>query len=388
MNDLKQIYDFAVKWCEKFKDDNVAESEFDNMSEDCFALGFKMDCSQAFGQIYGKAAYDLGALREIIDSVTDIPLLGSAVFSRWRYFNHWAFYGESITNPETRQWFIVALTRLSELAQTQNNTNEYTIVVLPEFIALKAEVEKLRTEISVLLLEKDELRFVICKNIESAYMLAVGYLECKAFEMNCGVLRLKRKIDIIQAKKNRREKIVLSVIEDTLDEEFIEFKRKLDEQIDRVNKAIEYNKGRILSEEETKEIKKLYRSIVKTLHPDLHPNVTPAKLRLFQNAVQAYEKGDLDTLRVIHDTASEPVIPDNNENAFSLLEKEKERLDKNLGLIREQIESIKKQYPYTMKNLVDDPKQIAEKKAELEKTINELKEIYGLYEKRIQEMLR
>ena len=43
------------------------------------------------------------------------------------------------------------------------NTN-CTVVPFPEFAALKAEVEKLRVEISMLLLERDELRFVICKN--------------------------------------------------------------------------------------------------------------------------------------------------------------------------------------------------------------------------------
>lgn len=74
------------------------------------------------------------------------------------------------------------------------NTN-CTVVPFPEFAALKAEVEKLRVEISMLLLERDELRFVICKNIETAYMLALGSLEYKAFELNCNVLRIKRKID-------------------------------------------------------------------------------------------------------------------------------------------------------------------------------------------------
>ena len=76
----------------------------------------------------------------------------------------------------------------------------YTIILFPEFVTLKAEVEKLRTEISMLLLERDELRLVVCKNIETAYMLALGSIEYKAYELHCKVLRLKRKIDLIQAK--------------------------------------------------------------------------------------------------------------------------------------------------------------------------------------------
>lgn len=80
------------------------------------------------------------------------------------------------------------------------------VIVFPDFEKLKSEVEKKRTELSMLLLERDELQFVICKNIETEYMLKLGSIEYKAYEAQCAALRLKRKIDLIQAKKNRQEK--------------------------------------------------------------------------------------------------------------------------------------------------------------------------------------
>ena len=85
---------------------------------------------------------------------------------------------------------------------------------------------------------------------------------------------------------------------------------------------------------------------------------------------------------------AEPVVPEQSESGMALLAKEKERLTKTLELIREQIAEIKTEYPYTMKELVEDPEKIAEKKAELEETINELKEAYELYFARLKEMLR
>ena len=264
----------------------------------------------------------------------------------------------------------------------------YTVILFPEFVTLKAEVEKLRTEISMLLLERDELRLVVCKNIETAYMLSLGSIEYKAYELHCKLLRLKRKIDLVQAKKNRQEKVVLSAIEEQLDEEFAEYQRQLDEQINKMNKALDHSKGRVLTDEETKEIKKTYRNIVKALHPDLHPDITPAQIQLFQNAVQAYENGDLNSLRIISEMVAEPVIPEQSENGLTILAKEKERLTRTLELIREQISEIKATYPYTMKDLVEDPEKIAEKKKELEDTINELKVAYDLYAARLKEMLR
>ena len=262
------------------------------------------------------------------------------------------------------------------------------IILFPDFEELKKEVEKLKTEISMLLLERDELRLVVCKNIETAYMLALGSLEYKAYEWHCEVLRIKRKIDIVQAKKNRQEKIVLAMIDEQLNEEFAEYQRQLDEQINKMNKALDHSKGRPLTEEETKEIKKIYRNIVKALHPDLHPDVTPTQIQLFQNAIQAYEHGDLNSLRIISEMVTDPVVPEVGENAMAVLTKEKERLSKSLELIREQISEIKNEYPYTMKDLVEDPEQIAEKKAEFEELIEELKETYNLYAERLKALLR
>ncbi len=389
MADMRQIHDFAVKWLDKFRDLNINYIELVDhfMADDCATLGFQMDCGHAFSEKYGQAANNYEALEKIIEDVTDIPLLGSAIYSQWRYFNHWAYTGAEILEPQNRNWFITALVRLEKLSASPVDA-ECTIILFPEFVTLKAEVEKLRTEISMLLLERDELRLVICKNIETAYMLALGSLEYKAFELNCEVLRIKRKIDLIQAKKNRQEKIVLSAIEELLDEEFAEFQRQLDEQIDKMNKAIDHSQGRPLTDEETKEIKKLYRSIVKALHPDLHPEVTPAQIQLFQNAVQAYENGDLGNLRIISEMVADPVVPEHGENGLSILAKDKERLTKTLELIREQIANIKSEYPYTMKELVNDPEQVAEKQAELEEMIAELKEAHDLYTARLKEMLR
>lgn len=62
-------------------------------------------------------------------------------------------------------------------AEVSSSSN---VIVFPDFEKLKSEVEKMRTELSMLLLERDELQFVICKNIETEYMLKLGSIEYKA----------------------------------------------------------------------------------------------------------------------------------------------------------------------------------------------------------------
>ncbi|MEQ3216712.1 hypothetical protein AAA088_11795 [Hominifimenecus microfluidus] len=262
------------------------------------------------------------------------------------------------------------------------------VIVFPDFEKLKSEVEKKRTELSMLLLERDELQFAICKNIETEYMLKLGSIEYKAYEAQCAALRLKRKIDLIQAKKNRQEKIIISAIEETLDEEFAEYQKQLDEQIDKVNAAIKRSKAEVLSDEENKELKKLYRKIAKALHPDINPDVSEAQVQLFDNAVSAYKSGDLGTLRIISEMVGNNPLPEQHKDAMTQLVEERERLEGLLESIRESIENIKSEYPYTMKDILEDTKKTEQKKQELESVIEQYNELISIYKAKIEEMLR
>lgn len=346
-----------------------------------------MDYGHAFKRIYGTAVNNSDELDKVIDDITDISLLGSAIYSQWQYFNHCVYTGAEILEPKNRAWFITALERLAKLS-IQEPDSQCVIILLPEFVTLKEEIEKLHIELSMLLLERDELKYVECKNVEMQYMLTLGSLEYKAFELNCAMLRLKRKIELIQTKKNRQEKVLVSAIDKLLDEEFAEYQEKLNEHIDKMNTALERCKGELLTAEETKELKTLYRTVVKALHPDIHPDVSEAQIKLFQNAVDAYENGDLNTLRIIKEMVAEPVLPKLNENSLAVLTKEKERLLKMLELIKEQIKEIKKRYPYNLKPIVQSEDLTAKKKADLKSTISKFQEIIDVYKKRIEELLR
>ncbi len=118
MADLKRIYDFAVKWRDKFRNWNIDYTELVDhfMADDCAALGFDMDCGQVFSDKYGQAISDYRALCSIINDVNDINLLGSAVYLRCKYFNQLSYDGAVILEPQNRAWFILALSRLALLS--------------------------------------------------------------------------------------------------------------------------------------------------------------------------------------------------------------------------------------------------------------------------------
>ncbi len=265
--------------------------------------------------------------------------------------------------------------------------DERKIIILPEFEKIKNEVEKLRAEVSMLVLERDELKFVECKNIEMVYMLKLGNLEYKAYELNIAVMRFKRKIDLIQAKKNRQEKLNLFEIESTLDKEFVQYRKELNEHISKINKAIERSKGKLLSETETKKIKKLYRTIVKVLHPDLNSNLSGEQIKLFQNAVIAYKNADLETLKIISSMINTQSLNYENKDSLRLLVKEKERLKMVVKILNEDIIKIKNTYPYTLKTIINDKNKIADKKKEINNVIKQFTHILEVYKSKIEEMV-
>ncbi len=111
-----EIYDFAQKWLFWFQ--NGGEEDSENFRQDCRSLGFSMDCGQAFISAFPhtRAFQDAGGLEGVIDQVEDPELLGSALFSKWRWITHWEYHGD-LRSEENCRWFTLALTRMVELTQ-------------------------------------------------------------------------------------------------------------------------------------------------------------------------------------------------------------------------------------------------------------------------------
>ncbi|MDD4543793.1 MAG: hypothetical protein PHY13_08500, partial [Clostridia bacterium] len=192
--------------------------------------------------VINKMSYDLETSNKLMYSIDDlnIPSWPERVIKvfvhdsdKWIIsINYSDDSSVSVSGSKSSSNWRTLLSVLSSYGIEINDGSEVsstTVIPFPLYDKVKSEVEKLKIELSMFVLERDDLLFVECKNIEMAYMLSVGGLEYKAFELNCAVLRLKRKIELIQAKKNRQEKVVLSAIEEILDVEFAEYQAKLDE---------------------------------------------------------------------------------------------------------------------------------------------------------------
>lgn len=119
--ELSSIVSVCDKWMEKFTDADISYVELVDhyLADDCNTFGFEMDCGYAFQEKYKDAFNNLRTLNRVLDRIDDIDLLGSAIYSKWRYFNHWAYDAAEILSQPSRGWFVAILSRMKYLANKE-----------------------------------------------------------------------------------------------------------------------------------------------------------------------------------------------------------------------------------------------------------------------------
>lgn len=116
----KKIRCFALVWQQMYKNHaSIPGSFFDDVEfvgEGLANLGFEMDAGESLKRAFpGVDAFqDNAALQRIIEQL-DIQTLGNAIFSQWRYWNHWSDYNY-MEEPDY-EWFVIAFSRLAELTK-------------------------------------------------------------------------------------------------------------------------------------------------------------------------------------------------------------------------------------------------------------------------------
>lgn len=265
------------------------------------------------------------------------------------------------------------------IADNQESTDREALASLQEKVA------SLQQELLDLVGEHDHLRYVICVNIENDYMLKMGYLEVKAFELQLTFSRMRREISMIQACINRGEPVQPTVIQERLEAEFASFHAKLTEQLNQLDRALGRAKAESLSEEEAKELKQLYRQLVKAWHPDMNPNLGPEYAQLFERAVQAYRNGDLVTMRILAviQGGQDPEVNREESDSLSYWQTKFEETKDLIANYRERMAAIRQSYPYLYLEILEDDERLRERQEEYEELIQQYEANIVRYRQRL-----
>ena len=261
------------------------------------------------------------------------------------------------------------------------------VIINPEYLKLIEEVKQLKEDIANLYEEKDELLYHTCKIIETEYMSKVGVLEYKLYEFQCKILRLKRKIELYQININRQEVPNEKEIEENLDAEYKEYEKKLNKMSNDIQEALDRKNCSFLSEEDGKELKNIYRRLIKKLHPDLNKESSEKNKNLFLQVTRAYENGDLETLKNLELLTNEIVEKENIETGeFEELKNSKLKYKEIVKELLETIKKIKESYPYNKKEFLKSDILVQKKKEKLLQQMEMYKEVYINLEKILKEL--
>ncbi len=257
--------------------------------------------------------------------------------------------------------------------------------------SLRLEIMRLRAEVLDLTAERDRLKYRVCPAILADYNRRIGQIELEIMEAVLRVRKLRRMIEVLQAARNRGEDPDYEEAVRTADSEYRAYEQEVHEKAEEYRNA---SAGRTYGQadsdgnqdtengeeedqqgadkydrEDKEELGALYRRIMKELHPDVNPDITPEELDLLHQAMEAYKNGDIETLRKIAAILDGRSIEDKVIEEIDQLR----RIRDDLAFLKEsllaEIEDIKTSFPYTLKDFLNNKEAVRKKQEELRETL-------------------
>lgn len=253
---------------------------------------------------------------------------------------------------------------------------EPVVVTEEEFAAMEAKF--LET-----LMARDYLVYQGSELLKAEYMEKIGMLEYKLYEFHIALQRLKRKIELVRQKINCQEKINLQNIEYKLDAEYAEYEEKIAVRMAEMTKLLEITG--VMEPNAAKEVKELYKKLVKRLHPDLNPKLTDSEYSLFLKAVAAYKGSDLRTLKRI-DMLTDSIGTDKTDKVeakklrYNSLKKACEEMEREMAEIR-------KRFPFDKIQFLKDKEAVKQRQSEIQASMDDYKEQYAELEAKLKELI-
>ena len=210
------------------------------------------------------------------------------------------------------------------------------------------------------------------------YNRTFGELILKVFEKKVEGIRKKKTLEYCQTFKNHGKNVDMAGLQTYLERQLAEYEKRLKDMVEE-NEAAK-STGTV-TEAELLQIKRIYRRMVKKIHPDINPltNTNEELKGLWQRLVIAYECNELKELK-----ETEVLI-----NALmakldlGVMEIEIPDIEVKIAELEEEIERIMNTDPYQYRYLLEDEAAVAEKKKALEEELKEYEE----YSNRLEEML-
>ena len=244
-----------------------------------------------------------------------------------------------------------------------------SITLHPQVAALQAQLKELREKSARLFAKAEYMQFEERPMLNSLYEASVGVLLFEEFKLLIHIKLTQLEINLTQAYINHNAPIDHYRIDEQVKAAQKEYQARIEQKEAELRKAEEFLSAPCLSKEETKELRDLYRTIAKALHPDLHPDQGREECDLFIKAASAYRKGDLQTLRqiaILIETKNLDINGLPSQDLLTLIEKARE----SIAIFQERIDLMNSQFPFIYRDRILDPQWIKAQQEELKERIS------------------
>lgn len=242
----------------------------------------------------------------------------------------------------------------------------------------KAKLEKiddLRHQYIILYTRRDSMITNERDNIYCRYVRLLGKTKYENFKLSVEVRVLKMKVELAQAALNRNQRPDLDEIERLTNAKLRSYFEELEEQA-RAIKAVDTFET--ISSFTVRELKDLYRVLVRRLHPDLNPDLPDHLKDLFVKGQAAYRSYDIDLLREIikrldMDRADISIPGDSVDITIATL-------TRDIDALQDEIEKLRESFPFNLEKDLMDPVWVDKQQKILQedrKTLLSRKEMYA-----------
>lgn len=235
-------------------------------------------------------------------------------------------------------------------------TNDSSFLSInPEFEQLSKECELLKEELAALFAEREHFLLAVIPGIEAEYVLKIGSLQHELLQVQIDIQRTKREIEIRQSALNRGEVVNDARVIKQLEQEFAWWTAELNAQVKMIRDA-QQQMSHLMSSEDYTELRKLYRTLAKKLHPDVNPDQSEHARNLWLQVQSAYEQSDLKQLQALNLLADE--IPANYDlpNSLDILVKRREDFKDQIKLMLQKLSELKLMPVFQWEQVLRDPK--------------------------------
>lgn len=265
------------------------------------------------------------------------------------------------------------------------------------------ELNTARNAVVILMENRDDLLYHKAPVLRQRYMDAFAAEEEPVLAAELEVTLLRKKLTLIQAAVNRREKPDLKAIEAELEAE----RQKLLGELEAGDSTL--MPIAVLDKKDEEELRSIYRKLIDDFHPTLNGGLSDTQKKLYDQAAEAYRLKDLEALKLIDemlrspsdngmtieleplDPSDDPAFSDmradyaetvrelegdhelakeifpffeHTENDLSILE-HTGLLQKRLDELTDETEKIKNGFPFNAEAVINDPGEAEQYRREL-----------------------